>query len=400
MFSYWIKFVTGLCTTNVVINCVFTSEVCKPCKEIQKWYQNTHQTPKYNRLTVQYEIHTEHSRDQLLESGCLVCCRSTNSKVLITTKTLACPVSGNGELWTQICWGLLQSTYCSSQSMRTIPGKLDKTFKHFPPVGKVGIAVFFYVWFKPPCLNVCLLLTYLHRKFNSFVFYFVFCKLNKPAEKRLKRVVIVFSCFPWFFPSGTQPSWKALLVTGDTGPGVPAEISIGTRWRNRISYVQNSCLRTDSSAVTSCPLLLQAARPAAPHWWIYWASSHIPVRCVTAWHWFLVMIFCSTLQNLFFGRTAAWSLLVCIADWCSWVPLLHVLFSVCHLNSPICFGVFLWFMRNLQHLQARFVCSSHKHVCYYSSVWGNDLECSVWLLCDPWELLYLFNQVCISFAVN
>lgn len=143
MFSYWIKFVTGLCTTYVVINCVFTSEVCKPCKEIQEWYQNTHQTPKYNRLTVQYEIHTEHSRDQLLESGCLVCCRSTNSKVLITTKTLACPVSGNGELWTQICWGLLQSTYCSSQSMRTIPGKLDKTFKHFTPVGKVGIVVFF-----------------------------------------------------------------------------------------------------------------------------------------------------------------------------------------------------------------------------------------------------------------
>lgn len=55
---------------------------------------------------------------------------------------------------------------------------------------------FFLVQFKPPCLSVHLLLTYLHRQFNSFVFYFVFCKPNKLVEKRLKRAAIIFSCFP------------------------------------------------------------------------------------------------------------------------------------------------------------------------------------------------------------
>lgn len=235
-----------------------------------------------------------------------MCHRSMNSRVLIMTKTLACPVPGNRVVDTDLL-GAFTQHLLQLPVKEDYPGKCFIQLKTFHTSWKGWdcclFVSFFLVQFKPPCLSVHLLLTYLHRQINSFVFYFVFCKPNKLVEKRLKRAAIIFS-FPWFCPSGTQPSWKALLVTGVTGPGVPAEISIGTRWRNRISYVQNSCLWTDSSTLkhpvpSYCrqhvlqPLMHGYTEPIHTFHYVVWQHD-----------WFLVMIFCTPLQNLIFGRTA------------------------------------------------------------------------------------------------
>lgn len=86
--------------------------------------------------------------------------------------------------------------------------------------------------------------------------------------------------FSGFSPSGPWP-WGELLITG---PSVPAEILIGTRWSSTISRVPagaQECGAGLCCPATSCPLLSQAVCPT-PLLTAHWAPWHSP-GCSQPW---------------------------------------------------------------------------------------------------------------------
>lgn len=159
----------------------------------------------------------------------------------------------------------------------------------------------------------------------------------------MKRAVILFSCCPVVLSVRYQPSCRAWLVTG---PGIPAEILMGTRCRNRTGNLQNSCVSTGTNElehpVPCChrqrvlqPLTLSSTEPVC---------LFQCVCCVTPIHvnnFLYIFLF-----RFFFDRNMSSSQICAFECPCSgWC-------FVCVLLNCILFGLEHFSVRNSELIQA------------------------------------------------